>query len=145
MADGRGNFDLRGTDLVVLSACNTGRGQVGAGDAMAGLRSAFLFTGTKTGRQFVRSARQRANRPVAVPVIPHAVQHGIKIGVVEPRAEGRELVIGRASPDFIPVLGHLDDVVVIPALIVIALWLIPADVVSECRLTLQQESQPRDN
>ena len=36
-------------------------------------------------------------------------------------------------PDFIPVIGHVDDVVVIPALVVVALWLVPAEVVAECR------------
>jgi uncharacterized membrane protein YkvA (DUF1232 family) len=36
-------------------------------------------------------------------------------------------------PDFIPVVGHLDDVIVIPGLIAIALWFVPADVVRECR------------
>jgi len=36
-------------------------------------------------------------------------------------------------PDFIPVIGHLDDIVVIPLLIWIALKLIPKDVVHECR------------
>lgn len=32
----------------MFSACNTGRGQVATGDAVAGLRSAFLFAGTRT-------------------------------------------------------------------------------------------------
>lgn len=36
-------------------------------------------------------------------------------------------------PDFIPVVGHLDDVIILPTLIAIALWLVPNDVVSECR------------
>jgi uncharacterized membrane protein YkvA (DUF1232 family) len=36
-------------------------------------------------------------------------------------------------PDFLPVIGHLDDVIIIPALVGFALWLVPADVVVECR------------
>ena len=36
-------------------------------------------------------------------------------------------------PDFIPVLGYLDDVLILPGLIAIIVKLIPGDVFDECR------------
>jgi uncharacterized membrane protein YkvA (DUF1232 family) len=36
-------------------------------------------------------------------------------------------------PDFIPVIGHLDDVIIVPGLVFLALKLIPAEIVAECR------------
>lgn len=36
-------------------------------------------------------------------------------------------------PDFIPVLGHLDDLLIVPALIWLALRLVPAEIKAECR------------
>ncbi|AFM27335.1 YkvA family protein [Desulfomonile tiedjei] len=35
-------------------------------------------------------------------------------------------------PDFIPIIGHLDDLVIVPGLILLALWHIPENVLSEC-------------
>jgi len=36
-------------------------------------------------------------------------------------------------PDFIPVLGYLDDLVIVPAGLLLALRLVPPDVMADCR------------
>lgn len=41
-------------------------------------------------------------------------------------------------PDFIPVFGQLDDLVIVPGLVIMALWLIPPDIVAECRKEIKE-------
>jgi uncharacterized membrane protein YkvA (DUF1232 family) len=37
-------------------------------------------------------------------------------------------------PDFTPVIGHFDDVIIVPLLIILALKMIPTEVVEDCPL-----------
>jgi uncharacterized membrane protein YkvA (DUF1232 family) len=49
-------------------------------------------------------------------------------------------------PDFVPVLGYLDDVVLLPVLIWLAVRMLPPGVLAECRLQADQwmaEARPR--
>lgn len=44
-------------------------------------------------------------------------------------------------PDPIPILGYLDDLILVPLGILLAVWLMPTDVMAECRAAAQQRSQ----
>lgn len=49
-------------------------------------------------------------------------------------------------PDFIPVLGYLDDVILLPGLVVLTVKMIPRDVLEECRERAQglwDDGKPR--
>jgi len=45
-------------------------------------------------------------------------------------------------PDFIPVLGYLDDLLIVPAGIALALKMIPAEVINDARQTAAQNQTP---
>jgi uncharacterized membrane protein YkvA (DUF1232 family) len=46
-------------------------------------------------------------------------------------------------PDFIPVVGHLDDIVLVPALVYLALRFIPPELVAEHRTQVTHEAEHR--
>ena len=49
-------------------------------------------------------------------------------------------------PDFIPVIGHLDDAIIVPGLIFLALRSVPPELLAECRtqaeLQIELQSTP---
>lgn len=47
-------------------------------------------------------------------------------------------------PDFIPVIGQLDDLVIVPLLVYMALKMIPDGVVNECREMIKKEKSANE-
>ena len=43
-------------------------------------------------------------------------------------------------PDFIPVLGHLDDIVIVPALVYLGLRFVPRELVADNRRQVTEEA-----
>jgi uncharacterized membrane protein YkvA (DUF1232 family) len=46
-------------------------------------------------------------------------------------------------PDWIPLLGHLDDLILVPALAILALRMIPKEVVADCRRRAEARPEPK--
>jgi len=46
-------------------------------------------------------------------------------------------------PDFIPVLGYLDDIILVPLGIALSLKMIPAEVLADCRAKVRQNAGPK--
>lgn len=82
----------------------------------------------------LRETAQRVKRELAVYRL--ALQHPrtpwlarLLLGL----AVGYMLLPFDLIPDFIPVIGHVDDLILVPALVYLALKLIPEDVLADCR------------
>jgi uncharacterized membrane protein YkvA (DUF1232 family) len=48
-------------------------------------------------------------------------------------------------PDFLPVIGHLDDAIIVPGLVILAMKRIPPELVRECREQVERESESASN
>lgn len=44
-------------------------------------------------------------------------------------------------PDFIPVVGHLDDLIIVPTLVILALKMIPPEVIEDCRNQVREHAK----
>lgn len=92
---------------------------------------------------WVRSLKSRARTlKKNLAVVHYAIGHpgtGLPARLVMGLALAYSLSPIDLIPDFIPVLGYLDDLVIVPALIALALRLIPADVLRECRARAEAE------
>ena len=42
-------------------------------------------------------------------------------------------------PDFLPVIGHLDDLIIVPGLVFLSLKMVPPELVEECRSAARGE------
>jgi uncharacterized membrane protein YkvA (DUF1232 family) len=46
-------------------------------------------------------------------------------------------------PDFVPIFGYLDDLLIVPAGIALAVWLIPPALMTEFRASSEDRARPR--
>ena len=88
-------LDLRGTQLVVLSACATGLGDVRTGDGVAGLRRGLLLAGAQTQVAALWSVPDAATQQLMVDFYQYLV-----------RGAGRAAALRRAQLDMLATSDH---------------------------------------
>jgi uncharacterized membrane protein YkvA (DUF1232 family) len=92
----------------------------------------------ETMKSAARSLRQELEVYALVSKDPRTPK---KAKVLLGAAVGYALLPFDLIPDWIPVIGHLDDFLIVPGLVRIALRCIPADVVRECRQKVRDQHE----
>lgn len=93
----------------------------------------------KRARAIARTAKQEIDvyqRVLRDPRTPFMARVCLGLGV------GYLLMPFDLIPDFIPVLGQLDDVLIVPGLILLALKLLPPGLLAEHRAAVREQSTP---
>ncbi len=90
------SLDLRGVEWAVLSACNTGAGEVRAGEGVLGLRRAFQVAGVRTTIMSLWSVDDRAARRWMQTLYEERLHSGLGTAEAARAASLRELRARRA-------------------------------------------------
>jgi uncharacterized membrane protein YkvA (DUF1232 family) len=90
----------------------------------------------------MRSLTQTVKREIAVwRLVLHDARTPLLAKLLLGAAVGYLLLPFDLIPDFIPIIGQLDDVLIVPGLVLIARRFIPAEVVNEHRQHVQLQPQ----
>jgi tetratricopeptide (TPR) repeat protein len=96
-------LDLRGTDLVVLSACNTGMGDVQIGEGVMGLRRAFTLAGARTLVMSLWEVPDLATAFLMDRLYDNLLAHGLDrdLALSEAQKAARDVTVGRLRGDWL--------------------------------------------
>ena len=95
-------MNLLGTELVVLSACDTGRGEVEIGEGVLGLRRAFVLAGVQTLVMSLWKVDDLATAILMEKFYTHLLQgHGRAQALRQAQDDLRRLTVGELRADWL--------------------------------------------